>query len=99
VCTIRPRNEAPPKQQDWLGRGKAIADEALDRLLDAIDKDPEAVVKGAERAMSSLGRIAVAAGDLRKWAKENPEEAKAKLREAALEGLQQALKARRRKKT
>lgn len=91
----RPKPSPAPRRSKILDQGRALADEALGKLLDAVEKDPEAVVAGAERALNSLGRIAAAAGDLRKWARENPEEAKAKIREAVVKGIQEAAKRRR----
>ena len=90
-----PKPRVTPAHKEILDRGKAIADQALGRLLDAVEKDPEAVVAGAEKALNSIGRIAAAAGELKRWAKENPEEAREKLREAVLKGIASVAKQRR----
>lgn len=89
------KKPAPPKPsvyRELLERGKLLADRALGKVLDTVEKDPEAAVRGAERAAESLGRIAVATGELRRWARENPEEARQQLRDAVLRGIAQAAK-------
>jgi hypothetical protein len=92
-AVVAPPPAAKPSfQRELLEKGKAIADQALDRLVVAIEKDPEAVIQGAERALGSLSRIAMATEELRKWARENPEEARRRLREAVLQGIAKATK-------
>lgn len=81
-----------PFLRELLERGKIFADRTLGKALDAIEKDPEDVVRKAERAADSARRIVVATSDLSKWARENPEEASRQLRDALLRGLAQAAK-------
>lgn len=84
-----------PKRSKVLTKGKEVVDQAVDRMLDAIEKDPEAVAAGVERFVMGLGKISQSIGQLRQWAQENPEEAKAKVREAVLKGIQDYAKKRK----
>lgn len=96
-----PAPPAPPARpsQAFAARGKAVAAKAVEGLLDALERDPEAVARGAERAFESALKISQALKDLQRWAKENPDKARDKIRQAVLDGISTAAAEAKKKRT